>query len=320
MPSRKYSVANTNYRYGFNGKENDNDIENSAQDYGMRIYDGRLGRFLSADPLTKTYPWLTPYQFAGNTPMQAIDIDGLEPIYISNNCFAPFDLFGNDLFGSYSGDGEKRKFGDGGTYRTSGRAYINLTTFEKPKFTAGNTLSTYKRYFGSDYSHQSPSFIKETYSSDPNEKFFHLNMQISGGNKAAIYAADIDNHLNINFLKISDSKVFVFGSVNGDRFPANETILNDKFGNQLILGVSGPNNSKNIGPYKNLPGNNHRKMQQFSLNILFNKDESFKGVELNGKEYSREEWNNIFKNLDPKDTQISTKISYNGKIKTKEDK
>lgn len=45
---------NKDYRYGFNGKENDNDvkgIEGSQQDYGMRIYDPRLGRFLSVDPV-----------------------------------------------------------------------------------------------------------------------------------------------------------------------------------------------------------------------------------------------------------------------------
>jgi RHS repeat-associated protein len=82
MPARKYSIANTNYRYGFNGKENDNDIENGAQDYGMRIYDGRLGRFLSVDPIFKKYAELTPYQFASNTPTQAIDLDGLEAYYI----------------------------------------------------------------------------------------------------------------------------------------------------------------------------------------------------------------------------------------------
>ena len=79
MPGRKYSIANTNYRYGFNGKENDNDIENGAQDYGMRIYDGRLGRFLSVDPLTKKYPYYSPYQFAGNSPIKFVDLDGLEP-------------------------------------------------------------------------------------------------------------------------------------------------------------------------------------------------------------------------------------------------
>lgn len=29
--------------------------------------------------MTKEYPFYTPYQFAGNTPIQAIDLDGLEP-------------------------------------------------------------------------------------------------------------------------------------------------------------------------------------------------------------------------------------------------
>ncbi len=53
--------------------------EGNEQDYGMRIYDSRLGRFLSVDPLTKSYPWYTPYQFAGNTPLQAVDLDGGEP-------------------------------------------------------------------------------------------------------------------------------------------------------------------------------------------------------------------------------------------------
>ncbi len=48
----------------------------------MRIYDPRLGKFLSVDPITKEYPELTPYQFAGNTPLQAIDLDGGEPEYI----------------------------------------------------------------------------------------------------------------------------------------------------------------------------------------------------------------------------------------------
>jgi RHS repeat-associated protein len=79
MPGRKYEPL-TPYRYGFNGKENDNEIkgEGNEQDYGMRIYDPRLGRFLSADPLFKDYPFYTPYQFAGNTPIRAFDLDGLE--------------------------------------------------------------------------------------------------------------------------------------------------------------------------------------------------------------------------------------------------
>ena len=86
MPGRKYSVGSS-YRYGFNGKENNNnDVkdEGNQQDYGMRIYDGRLGRFLSIDPLYKSYPELTPYQFATNSPIVGIDQDGLE-FFLANN-------------------------------------------------------------------------------------------------------------------------------------------------------------------------------------------------------------------------------------------
>jgi len=79
MPGRDFTNTGT-YRYGFNGKENDNEVkgEGNQQDYGMRIYDPRIGRFLSVDPITRQYPELTPYQFASNTPIQAIDLDGLE--------------------------------------------------------------------------------------------------------------------------------------------------------------------------------------------------------------------------------------------------
>jgi len=83
MPGRKYSQPNGSYRYGFNGKENDNEVkgEGNQQDYGMRIYDPRVGRFLSVDPLTTKYPELTPYQFASNSPITFIDLDGEEGAY-----------------------------------------------------------------------------------------------------------------------------------------------------------------------------------------------------------------------------------------------
>jgi len=79
MPGRSYA-AQSGYRYGFNGKENDSEVkgEGNQQDYGMRIYDPRLGRFLSMDPISEEYPELAPYQFASNRPIDGIDIDGME--------------------------------------------------------------------------------------------------------------------------------------------------------------------------------------------------------------------------------------------------
>jgi RHS repeat-associated protein len=81
QPGRSFLSSNGNkYRYGFNGKENDNEVkgEGNQQDYGMRVYDPRLGKFLSTDPLKKDYPELTPYQFASNRPIDGIDLDGEE--------------------------------------------------------------------------------------------------------------------------------------------------------------------------------------------------------------------------------------------------
>ena len=76
---KERTVESDFFRLGFNGKEMDKELSNGNQyDYGFRIYNANLSKFLSVDPLAKSYPWYTPYQFAGNKPIVAIDIDGLE--------------------------------------------------------------------------------------------------------------------------------------------------------------------------------------------------------------------------------------------------
>jgi RHS repeat-associated protein len=69
------------YKFGFNGKMNDDEVKEglgNQQDYGMRINDPRIGRFLSTDPLSAKFPYYTPYQFTGNNPIRYIDLDGAE--------------------------------------------------------------------------------------------------------------------------------------------------------------------------------------------------------------------------------------------------
>ncbi|RYZ47227.1 MAG: hypothetical protein EOP49_21975, partial [Sphingobacteriales bacterium] len=74
------SADSKGYRYGFNGKEYDPEVygEGNEQDYGMRIYDARIGKFLSVDPLIRYFPEYSSYQFAGNKPIAKIDVDGCE--------------------------------------------------------------------------------------------------------------------------------------------------------------------------------------------------------------------------------------------------
>jgi RHS repeat-associated protein len=71
------------YRFGFNGKEDDREWH--AQDYGFRLYTPREGRFIGVDPITAQYPELTPYQFASNSPIAGVDLDGLEQYIVINS-------------------------------------------------------------------------------------------------------------------------------------------------------------------------------------------------------------------------------------------
>ena len=84
MPGRKYNAGE--YRYGFNRMEKDDEftgVTGSHLDFGARIYDSRLGRWMSIDPLAAKFPSVSSYNFVKNCPIRLIDADGRD-IYIIN--------------------------------------------------------------------------------------------------------------------------------------------------------------------------------------------------------------------------------------------
>jgi len=76
----RYNTPSENYRFGFNGQEVDNEVKGDGNSltFKYRAYDPRLGKFLSVDPLAPSYPWNSPYAFAENDVIRAIDLEGLE--------------------------------------------------------------------------------------------------------------------------------------------------------------------------------------------------------------------------------------------------
>ena len=66
------------YRFGFNGMLKDNELAGMGThlDFGARIYDSRVGRWLSVDPLAEKAPHWTPYRFGFNNPLVFIDRNG----------------------------------------------------------------------------------------------------------------------------------------------------------------------------------------------------------------------------------------------------
>lgn len=65
-------------RHGFNGKEKDDEwnVDGGSYDFGARMYDSRLGRWLSGDPLAAKYPGFSPFNYAINSPIKFMDPDG----------------------------------------------------------------------------------------------------------------------------------------------------------------------------------------------------------------------------------------------------
>jgi RHS repeat-associated protein len=80
MPGRS---TDAKHRYGFNGKETD--PETGLNDFGARLYDSRLGRWLAVDPLFKKYAAFSPYVGIGNNPLIFVDIDGRDIIIKGQN-------------------------------------------------------------------------------------------------------------------------------------------------------------------------------------------------------------------------------------------
>ena len=67
-----------NYRY--NGKEWHGEAELGWLDFGFRYYDPAIGRFPSVDPIADQFAFVSPFNYAENSPVGHIDLWGLQKV------------------------------------------------------------------------------------------------------------------------------------------------------------------------------------------------------------------------------------------------
>lgn len=94
--------------YFYNGKEFVEAHGLNIYDYGFRGYYATIGRFTSIDPLAESTPWQSPYAYAGNRFINAIDWMGLggKDSFANGNvvhCIV-VDINGNVIGGVNDGD------------------------------------------------------------------------------------------------------------------------------------------------------------------------------------------------------------------------
>jgi len=78
LPGRHGNTSD--YRYGFQGQEMDNEVkgEGNSVNYKYRMHDPRVGRFFARDPMFKEYPHNSSYAFSENRVIDALELEGLE--------------------------------------------------------------------------------------------------------------------------------------------------------------------------------------------------------------------------------------------------
>lgn len=146
MKDREYDAVG--YRYGFNGKEKDSEWGGNY-DYGARMYDPRVGRWLSVGPMANKFSSWSPYYYSINNPILFVDESGMEPTKVGAlglsaylNVISIFKYQSDILsslhgfYGGYSNTNTSNSKSDQSRYLYSTRWWwIDLNHF----FTAANT-------------------------------------------------------------------------------------------------------------------------------------------------------------------------------------
>ncbi|MBS1646826.1 MAG: hypothetical protein JST67_05755 [Bacteroidetes bacterium] len=104
-----------------------------------RVYDSKLGLFLSIDPLMDKTPGISPYHYALNNPLKFTDPSGTT----GQSTFV--DEFGNVIGGKIDGDK--------GVYQVKG---VTKEKFDEGKTEEYKKSGTYVGYTGSEYTFKNP--------------------------------------------------------------------------------------------------------------------------------------------------------------------
>jgi len=279
-------------RFGFNGKEKDNEVNGSGNeyDYGFRVYNPRLGRFLSVDPLAGRQAWISSFAAVNDSPIWTVDPNGDKPYTIIVRKFAPFKTFAGGWRGDSRGFSNKR-------YASSRiNLYMTLETSSGQLMHEANSDRTSTTLFPDRHWQQHPDADVPEFADgalNADGSIYWDWIATASASNPAIASWDIDVRANIHvFEDVDNNALTISVRLMGDGFPSSEALVTDAKGQTLFLGV-----------YQHVPGG-HPATTLFggptvleierTVQITTDRDGNFEWVWAGVNRYSVEQWNWYF--------------------------
>ena len=124
-------------KYLYNGKELVTDFGLDWYEYGFRMYDAQIGRWHVADPMAEERFWLSPYQYAQNSPILRIDPDGRLDDWVITGDGA--SLWDDRVTNQQTAE---QYYGDNATYAGNGDLYVSQPWGVTIQSDQGRTIGT----------------------------------------------------------------------------------------------------------------------------------------------------------------------------------
>jgi len=253
MVGRSWS-GGSEYRYGFDGMENEDEIagNNNALDFGARMYDARLGRWLSVDPLFAKYSSFSPYSFVINSPIYFVDLDGRDikgGFSVVNRSGEPIIIVGNGLIISYTMQGKTLRDYDykyshnsisGGPLNTSfileNNQRFKAIVHETKIFTADGSIATTKTFSGEIWDVSNPD---KPYLVGTTEVFDIDGIDLTSGQSVNNEDGILFYESDIDMTKSQDDDMVKFDNNDDNKWDGNIDVKFHSPKNNAVNGVLG---------------------------------------------------------------------------------